>query len=176
MRVVQASRWEWTVAGLGLVLLLLLFSEWYDVELMPRRVYEYKETGGFGGDPVLGVTESIGGELSGWATGTVTSIVVLLFSAACIAQALVLRAVRSPAVGAAWNVAVEWAAIVIVLWIAARAIWTPDALLAPAWGLWASLGVAIAILVVNWLGMRDERDDPALAPPVPVRPIPPLPR
>jgi len=158
------------------MLLLLLFAEWYDIAQLPRRVYEYRDTGGFAGDPVLGVTETIGGELSGWATGTVTSIAVLTFSAACIAQALVLRAVRSPAVGAAWNVAVEWAAIVTVIWIAARMIWPPDALLAPTWGLWASLGVAIAILVANWMGMRDERDDPALVQPVPERPIPPLAR
>ena len=43
-------------------------------------------------------------------------------------------------------------------------------------GLWASLAVAIAILVANWLGMRDEREDPALVEAVPVRPIPPLAR
>lgn len=173
MRVVQASRWEWIVAILGLVLLGLLFAPWYAVDWSANPP---KVTGPDGVEYQVGFFYTGDPDFSGWATGTVTSIVVAAFSAACLAQALVLRAVRSPAVGAAWNVAVEWAAIVTVLWIGARAIWPPDALLAPAWGLWASLGVAVAILIVNWLGMRDERDDPALAPPVPVRPIPPLPR
>jgi len=159
MRAVQASRAEWSVAALGLLLLGLLFAPWYAVDL-PPSVYQYGDPGGY----------------SGWATGTVTSIVVAAFSAACLAQALVLRAVRSPAVGAAWNVGVEWSAIVTVIWIGARAMWPPDAFLKPGWGLWASLAVAIAILVANWLGMRDEREDPALVEAVPVRPIPPLAR
>ncbi len=164
MRVVQASRWEWTVAGLGLVLIALLFAPWYGFENAGWTAYAP-------GNHVIPPNAS------GWETGTVTSIVVAAFGMGCVAQAVVLRGVRGPATGLTWNVAIEWASIVVVVWIAIRAIWPPAQVgiggQFSEWGAWASLAVAVAVMIVNWLGMRDERTSRPRNREVPVRPIPP---
>jgi hypothetical protein len=160
---VQASKWEWTVAALGAVLIGLLWAPWYQLE-QPDVV--------FNNSSGASITYTIDQDLSGWATGTVTSIVIGLIAVSCIGQAFILRTERSPAIGLTFNVAINFAAIVAVIWIAARIIW-PPADVDTDWGIWASLGAAVAILVAGWLGMRDERDDPALERDVPIRPIPP---
>ena len=146
-RFARAAPWTWVVGGLGLVLLLLLFADWYDFAPVSRRVYEYK-------DPSTdGVSYSIDsfaiGDLNGWGTGEGVQIVVVAFSILCMARALLSRGTAPAARSLAARLVLPMAALITVGCLAARIAWSPDDLLVATWGLWASLVVAVAILLLS---------------------------
>lgn len=147
----QAGRGEVVVAVLGVALLALLWSPWYG-------------TSGPGSPQTI----------DAWQAFSVTDVVIALFAAACVAQAVVLAGIRSPAIGLTWNVCVNWAAIVLIVWIVVELFNTPPGYDSVEPGAWASLAVAAMILLAGWLTLADERTEKAPDPDVPLRPLPPV--
>jgi hypothetical protein len=163
----QASWYEWTVGALGLVLIGLLWAPWY-VGGVEQATFSV----GGGRGAAAGVFLSDVPSPNGWESGTVTSIVVAVVGGLCVAQLVALLIARSPGIGLAWNVGITWLAALLVVWLAARLIWPPED--APReWGVWTSIIVAAAILLVSWRGMADERTTRRIEPALPVTPIPP---
>ena len=142
-RIARPASWERVVAGLGLVLLGLLFAPWYALDL-PPGAYAYPDP-----DATSGVFFFSSGDLDGWGTGRVTSLLVAAFGLLCIFRAFAVRGDDRPGWRVAWNRAVTAAGILLGAWLAARVIWPPEDVLVSAWGLWASLGVLLAILFAN---------------------------
>ena len=160
----QASWYEWTTATLGAILIALLWAPWY-----------FGQIGALHGEhgwtryAHMNVKD---GTLNGWEGGSITSVVVAVVGALCIAQLIALMSSYSPGGGLAWNVSIVWLAVLAVVWIAVRVIWPPDDA-GRDWGSWTSLIVALGILLVSWKGMADERTTMATPEQLPVRPIPP---
>jgi len=154
-RAAGARRWAWVVAGLGLVLLGLLFADWYDFDAAPRTVYEIPDPGLSGSEYTVSYFAT--GDLDGWGTGGVTRIVVVLLSILCMARALLLGgAADGDGDGDAGGtrrlvrrLVLPAAALITVACLAARIAWPPDEVLVATWGLWASLAVAAVILLVS---------------------------
>lgn len=160
----QATWFERVVAILGVALIGLLWAPWYTLTYAGWTTYAPGPGKGFVNVDTL----------SGWDSGTVTSILVAAVGALCIAQLVALWSSRSPATGLAWNVGVTWASLILTVWLLVRVIWPPDDALRD-WGVWTSLIASGGILVTSWLGMQDERTAKAPARDVPIRPIPPPP-
>ena len=158
----QATWFERVVALLGVALIGLLWAPWY---------FGGAEAAYFNRSPEPSYS-FVAGQLNGWDSGSITSVLVAVVGVLCVAQLVALWRERSPAVGLAWNVGIVWAAIVLVAWLLVRVIWPPDDALRD-WGVWTSLIVALGILVTSWLGMQDERTAKARPREVPIRPIPP---
>ena len=146
-RFARAAPWTWVVAGLGLVLLLLLFADWYDFAPAPRTVYEVPADGG--SHDSYSISYFATGDLDGWGAGGVVRIVVVLLSVLCMARAVLSRGTEAVTRSLAVHLVLPMAALITVGGLAARIAWTPDDLLVATWGVWASLAVAVAILLLS---------------------------
>jgi len=146
-RVSRAAPWTWVVAGLGLVLLLLLFADWFDFAPAPRTVYEIPADGG--SHDSYSISYFTTGDLDGWGTGGVVRIAVVLLSILCMARAVLSRGTEPVARRPVARLVLPVTALITVGFLAARIAWTPDDLLVASWGLWASLAVAVAILLIS---------------------------
>jgi len=146
-RFARAAPWTWVVAGLGLVLLGLLFADWYDFAPAPRTVYEIPADGGSGDS--YSISYFTTGDLDGWGAGGVVRIVVVAFSILCMARAVLSRGTEPVARRLIARLVLPVAALITVGCLAARIAWPPDDLLVASWGLWASLAVAVAILLLS---------------------------
>ncbi len=164
----QIGRWEWVVAGLGVVLVGLLWAPWYG----------YPSGHGIDGTYSNHISTVISyysvPDLTAWQAFSVTDIAIAIFALACVIEPFVLRGTRSPAVALTWNVCINYAAIGVIIWITVQLFNTPAGYEDLQWGAWASLGVALATLAAGWMSLTDEHVARAPEPDVPLRPIPPV--
>jgi hypothetical protein len=158
----QATWHEWLVGALGLVLIGLLWAPWYGDYFAGWMTYAPGP--GHGLERYLSV--------NGWNAGHVTSVVIVVVGGLCVAQLVALLIARSPGIGLAWNVAITWLTAFLVVWVAVRLVWPPDDAFRGR-GVWLTFIVALALLVVSWRGMADERTTRHIEPPLPITPIPP---
>ncbi len=153
---------DWVAALSALALLVLLFFDWFGLDLTPPGTTDVVAFGSFSGD--------------GWSTlGWLALVLCVLAIVIGLANGLLTATRESPAgpVLAAILTMVFGFLATVALLIQLWAQPGPDEYIAVKAPFWLGLAAAAGVWLGGWLAVRDERVPRARVRPVDVRPAPP---
>ena len=125
---------EWIAAGCGLVLLVMLFVDWYKADSTPR---------------------------SAWEAFAVLDVLLAVVALMALALATVTAAHRSQAVPLAIGALLVLIGAVATVWLAVRVASPPDAARRQA-GLWIGMVACAGTTLAALASIRDDRFPPAV--------------